>query len=185
MTSPALSGAEDLILLAQSGDVVVVVVENSRELAKLADLAADSEIRVSSDPFAAFKRTKKIAHQLKASTAENRNAVLKAVGLDFECAWRYPFEFSAGQLQRLSLARAITLSPGLIVCEDATRELDALSSARFLKILRSLPMGALFLCNSPEDLPADESSCYQLSNGHLTELLINANALADSAPVLA
>jgi ABC-type dipeptide/oligopeptide/nickel transport system ATPase subunit len=147
-----------------------VIVADAAERYALAQLASRGGPVVRRDPFSAFYRTKKIAKQLLTSSATGREAALKAVGLDFECAWRYPYEFSAGQLQRLSLARVISSNPSFIVCDDPLAELDSVSAERFLTCLRDVDAAVLFLVEKKENLPPVCAAYFALTNGHLTEI---------------
>jgi len=102
------------------------------------------------DPYASLNPKMRVAEILEegmsalnigadgAARQAHIDELLERVGLARDSKWRYPHEFSGGQRQRIAIARALAVSPRLLICDEPTSALDVSVQAQILNLLKSL-----------------------------------------------
>ncbi len=101
------------------------------------------------DPYSSLNPRKRIMDIISApmlyhgictrSTAESQvDRLLELVGLSKNSKERFPHEFSGGQRQRIGIARALSLNPRLIICDEPVSALDVSIQAQILNLLKKL-----------------------------------------------
>lgn len=136
------------------------------------------------DPYSSLSPTKTVGYTLAeplrvhglASRAEARSqaiAMLARVGLEAAAVDRYPAQFSGGQRQRIAIARALMLSPRLLICDEAVSALDLSVQAEVVNLLqqfqRELGLGILFISHDLAVVRHISNRLVVLKHGRIVE----------------
>lgn len=88
----------------------------------------------------------------KQKVGEKIVSLLTTVGLDSHAAKKFPHEFSGGQRQRIALARALAMSPKMIIADEPVSSLDVSIQAQIINLLADIQCQGLTLMFISHDL---------------------------------
>ncbi len=99
--------------------------------------------------------------------------LLNEVGLSPEYCIRYPHEVSGGECQRAAIARALSISPRLLICDEASSALDVTVQAQVAKLIRrftkELAMACIFITHDIGLLSGIADRIIVMENGIIVE----------------
>ncbi|MFP4237155.1 MAG: ABC transporter ATP-binding protein [Desulfonatronovibrio sp.] len=166
-----------------SGNVILA----GKKIEASTDLLKSKKIQmIFQDPFASLNPRQKIKNIISEPLTIHRVGsakfirdktieLMQKVGLSESHMSRYPHEFSGGQRQRIAIARAISLDPDMVICDEPVSALDVSVQAQILKLLKQLQkdldLSYMFISH---DLSVVKYLCRRISVMYLGKLVETA-----------
>lgn len=129
------------------------------------------------DPLYNYKLIKRSERDTKALE------LLKMVGLPSSYLNQYPKSLSGGERQRLAIARALSLNPKLLICDEITSALDVNVAKEIIDLLKKLQsengLSILFICHDLSLLNNFVNKVYVMKQGSIVEVVIGDNLIEE------
>lgn len=126
-------------------------------------------IDILTEPLINYGRLKKKDKETKAKQ------LLKLVELNEEFLYRYPHSISGGQRQRIGIARALSLEPEILVCDEVTSALDVSIQKNIIDLLIKLQnkknMSIIFICHDMALVQSFADEVAVMYRGNIVEVL--------------
>ena len=126
-------------------------------------------IDILTEPLMNFKRLKKSEKEEKAKE------LLGMVELSEDFLYRYPHSMSGGQRQRVGIARALSLEPEVLVCDEATSALEVSIQKTIIELLVKLQkekdISIVFICHDIALIQAFAHQIAVMYLGHIVEVI--------------
>lgn len=110
--------------------------------------------------------------------------LLKSVDLPLSCLYSYPHSVSGGQLQRVSIARALSLEPEILICDEATSALDVSVQKNIMMLLdklrREKKLTVIFVCHDLALVQSFADDIAVMYLGNMVEYLSNKDIVNNS-----
>lgn len=110
--------------------------------------------------------------------------LLKSVDLPLSCLYSYPHSVSGGQLQRVSIARALSLEPEILICDEATSALDVSVQKNIMTLLdklrREKKLTVIFVCHDLALVQSFADDIAVMYLGNMVEYLSNKDIVNNS-----
>jgi len=143
-TGRAIVGLEK----ATSGQIIFNEIDLTDRRSRKVDVRRDVQM-IFQDPYSSLNPKKRVL-DIVAEPLRNYEKLtkkeelfevidlLEKVGLTEESSYKYPHQFSGGQMQRIGIARAIALKPKLIIADEPVSALDVSVQAQVLNFMRDI-----------------------------------------------